>query len=191
MSATDERLELLIGKLLDGEISPAQQCVLDKELAQDGQARELLEQMRVLHECGRQIISQEVRPGGTDSQDIFERAWQQSRSSTRRRIFRIGGLPRFAVGLAAGFLLGLTCHFVFVGGTKPSVVGGTGSVVATEASAETAPQSEVVPVVDREPSNRVTRTVEWYGFTDRAGNRYLVEGLREGRVKSATYYGDL
>ena len=43
MSAADDRLENLIGKLLDGEISPAEQRLLERELEQDGQARELLE----------------------------------------------------------------------------------------------------------------------------------------------------
>jgi hypothetical protein len=33
--------------------------------------------------------------------------------------------------------------------------------------------------------------VEWYGFTDRAGNQWLIEGFREGMAKPASYQGDL
>ena len=120
MSTADDRLEILIGKLLDGEISPAEQRILDRELEQDGRARELLEQLRSLHECGSEVVGQELA-GGAGPEAVFERAWRQSRGSAWQRILRIDGLPRFAVGLAAGFLLGLILHFALVGGLKPPI----------------------------------------------------------------------
>jgi hypothetical protein len=39
--------------------------------------------------------------------------------------------------------------------------------------------------------DQVTRQVEWYGFTDPAGNQWLIEGYREGVVKPASYHGGL
>jgi hypothetical protein len=39
--------------------------------------------------------------------------------------------------------------------------------------------------------DQVTREVEWYGFTDPAGNHWLIEGYREGVVKPASYHGGL
>jgi len=186
MSATDDRLEVLIGKLLDGEISPAEQRVLDRELEQNGRAKELLEQMRVLHECGRQVVAEEVRLGGADPQEAFERAWRRSRGGAFGRVLHIGGLPRFTVGLAAGFLLGLTLHFVLVGGSKPPAENGTNTTIANAGD-----RNPVRRVLEPPDLPQVTREVEWYGFTDRAGNQWLIEGYREGMARPVSYRGGL
>ncbi len=186
MSATDDRLEILIGKLLDGEISPGEQCLLDRELKRDGRATELLEQMRVLHECSRQMVAHEVRSGGADPQEVFERAWRQSRGSLWLRVVRLGGLPRFAAGLAAGFILGLILHFVLLGGSKPPVGNTVKSPIASAGD-----QNRVWPVLERPDAPQITREVEWYGFTDQAGNRWLIEGFREGVAKPVSYRGGL
>ncbi len=190
MSAAQDRLEILMGKLLDGEISPAEQRILDRELEQNAQARELLDQLRELHECGRAVVLQEVRQGGADPAGLFERAWRQSRGPAWRRIVRIGGLPRFAVGLAAGFLLGLTLHFVLVGDLKLPGDRNDGKVAMT-APDDAGDRGEAWPVRARPGSPQVTREVEWYGFTDQAGNQWLIEGLREGVARPASYHGGL
>ncbi|MEN6425433.1 MAG: hypothetical protein ABFE13_08725 [Phycisphaerales bacterium] len=186
MSATDDKLEVLIGKLLDGEISPAEQRLLDRELEQDSRARTLLEQMRMLHECSGQVVAREVRSGGADPQEVFERAWRQSKGSTWRGVVRIGGLPRFATGLAAGFFLGLVLHLVLVGGLKPRE-----NIPIDPTIADAGNQNRVWPVLERPDSPQITREVEWYGFTDQAGNQWLVEGLREGVAKPVSYRGGL
>jgi len=186
MSATNDRLEVLIGKLLDGEISPAEQRVLDRELERDSQARTLLEQMQVLHECGGRVITREVRSGGADPQEVFERAWRQSRGSTWGRVARAGGLPRFAVGLAAGFFLGLILHLVLVGGPKPRL-----DATPTPEVAVAGNQERTRPVLEPPRSPRITREVEWYGFTDQAGNQWLIEGFREGMARPVSYRGGL
>ena len=50
MSMKQEMLEILIGKYLDGEITPSEQQILQKELESNPQAKELLEQLQDLHE---------------------------------------------------------------------------------------------------------------------------------------------
>ncbi len=42
MNMTQEMLEILIGKYLDGEITPSEQCILQTELERDIKAKELL-----------------------------------------------------------------------------------------------------------------------------------------------------
>ncbi len=191
MSATDDRLEILIGKLLDGEIAPAEQRVLDRELEHNARARGLLEQMRVLHECGREIVEQQVRQGGAAPEDVFERAWRQSRGSVRQRIIRIGGPSRLAIGLAAGFLLGMAVHFVLVKNDRSLIDDTNPPQIVKETPAGTEVLDESWRKLQPRTPDPVTREVEWYGFTDQAGNQWLIEGYREGMARPASYHGGL
>jgi anti-sigma factor RsiW len=191
MSATDDRLDILIGRLLDGEISPAERRILDRELEHNAQARELLEQMRVLHDCGREIVESRVRQGGAAPEEIFERAWRQSRGSVPRRILRIGGWSRLAVGVAAGFLLGMAVHFVLVKNDRSLIDDTNSPPIARDASADRAVPDESWRKLQPRTFDPVTREVEWYGFTDQAGNQWLIEGYREGMARPASYHGGL
>ena len=138
MSDTLDKLEISIGRFLDGELSPQERGLLETELQRDRHAKELFEQMRLLHECSCGVVTHEVLGRGADPAEVFERAWQQNKRSFWRRIARGGlqrhgwrwgaraeghGTPnaksrvwephlRFAVGVAAGLLLGLVVHFV-------------------------------------------------------------------------------
>jgi hypothetical protein len=199
MSIADDRLEILIGKLLDGEISPAEQRLLESELEHNGQARELLEQLRTLHECGREVVTGAVLRQGADPEVIFSRAWQQHKKSFWRRVARTDGHlhalfsalgePRFAVGLAAGLILGLALHFVLVRGAEPLDVE-TVQPVARRVDVGSRGWEQLRSVARAGEAAEITRNVDWYGFTDEAGNRWLVQGVREGAVKPAAYYSD-
>lgn len=191
MSATDDRLEILIGRLLDGEITPAERRILDRELEQNAQARELLEQMRLLHDCGHDLVESQVRQGGAAPEEIFERAWRQSRGSALRRIIRIDGLSRLAIGMAAGFLLGLAVHFVLGGNARSLREDRNPPQIATNTSTDTVVPDESWRKLQPRTPAPVTREVEWYGFTDPAGNQWLIEGYREGMVRPASYHGGL
>lgn len=205
MSAADDRLEILMGKLLDGEISPAEQCLLERELEHNGRARELLEQLQALHECSRDVVTHDVLEGGADPGQVFERAWQQNTRSLWGRVVQadghlrrvaqtlrvpLGGL-RFAVGLAAGFLLGLSLHFVLVGGSEPPAETPPTPRIARSVSPGMSQPRAAAPAFEPSAPWDVTRKVDWYGFTDAAGNQWLIEGIREGMVKPAAYHGDL
>jgi hypothetical protein len=215
MSAVDDRLEILIGKLLDGELSPKERCFLESELERDRHAKELYEQMRVLHECSCGVVTHEVLERGADPAAVFERAWQQSKRSLWRQVAR-GGLERqggrwgaradghlrFAVGIAAGLLLGLVLRFVplpyspipsnLSSSSQPPV-----AVVVppdTYRPIEKGPPTRdnafgapVVPVSQSTGPRRITREVDWYVYTDRDGNQWLIEGTHEGTVRSAAY----
>jgi hypothetical protein len=186
MSATDDKLEILIGKFLDGEISPAEQRWLDDELQRNEEARELLEQLRTLNACSREAVAAELDRSAGDPEGILQRAWQQHERPAWRRVVRVDGRLRFAVGLAAGFVLGLMLHFVLVwsdsSGSAPiGPTAGPGDVPAAEYLTHEA-TSYPRPVM---------RSVDWYSFTDQTGNQWLVEGIREGSVRPAVYNGDL
>ncbi len=222
MSDTLDRLEILIGKFLDGELSVQERSLLETELQRDRRAKELFEQMQVLHECSCGVVTHEVLRRGADPADVFERAWQQNKRSFWRGIAR-GGLQRhgwhwgaaadrhlrFAVGVAAGLLLGLVFRFVPVSlpqqnhpsFSSPTRSGAAGQPpVARDVPAGTDGSPGVVPVGG--PSNatpsawpvrppgdlrQIQRVVDWYVYTDQAGNQWLIEGTREGMVRPAVY----
>lgn len=190
MSAIEDRLEILIGKLLDGEISPAEQRWLDDELERNEDARNLLAQLRTLSNCGRQVVAAEIHSGDSSPEEILQRAWQQHERPSWRRVIRVAGHLRFAAGLAAGFALGLVLHFALVrGGVSVT------APVDPRAVAVNIPVQDATPdALDTGPvryPRPVMRNVDWYSFTDQTGNQWLVEGVREGAVRPAVYSGDL
>ena len=215
MNDTHDKWEILIGKLLDGELSPQERGRLEDEIQRDAHAKSLYEQMRVLHECSGGVVTHEVLGRGTDPAAIFERAWQQSKRSLWRQVAR-GGLERhgwrwgaradghlrFAVGIAAGLLLGLVLRFVPLPHSPiPSNLSSSSQPrVAVDVPPDTynpiekgpptrdnAFAAPVVPVSQSTGPRRITREVDWYVYTDRDGNQWLIEGTREGTVRSAAY----
>ena len=49
----------------------------------------------------------------------------------------------------------------------------------------------ITPVRQPADPRQITREVDWYVYTDRAGNQWLIEGTHEGMVKPAAYGGRL
>jgi len=220
MSAMDDRLEVLIGRFLDGELSPKERCLLESELERDRHAKELFEQMRVLHECSCGVVTHEVLGRGADPAEVFERAWQQNKRSFWRRVVKGGlernglrrgtqadghlrwgpqtqrmafGVPRFAVGVAAGLLLGLVLRF---GPVPHEQISSTNLPSPPLVAGDDVPpggydRMGITPVRQPADPRQITREVDWYVYTDRAGNQWLIEGTHEGMVKPAAYGGRL
>jgi anti-sigma factor RsiW len=193
MNGSDERLELLIGKLLDGELSPSERQQLEEELGRNSRARALLEQLKTLDDSSRAALASRLVLQAGEPERVFERAWQCHEARAPQRVFtiRTDGRLRFVAGLAAGFLLGLVLHFVLVSaGDRPNQ-----SVDPTEGAArlvaDTGLGTGIAPTAGRGLSRPVVRNVDWYSFTDEAGNQWLVEGIREGMVRPASYHGEL
>jgi len=191
MSISEEMFETLAGKFIDGEINAAEQRLLDAELAARADRRELFEQMQRLHETAREAIAGALS-GSVASEDVFDRAWACRRGGRIVKL-RTAGWRRFAAGLAAGLLVGLVWHF---NTNRPPIeaiepgTGQTSSVLQTDrmppvAGPLEAGSGRLWDVGD------IERRVDWYGFTDPQGNRWIVEGLRQNRIVPASYAGDL
>jgi len=190
MNMTEETLEILIGKYLDGEITPSEQQILQTELDRNPQAKELLEQLQDLHERSCEAVASEIIERGKEAGEIFEQAWQQRPVNPLRRVLKMNGPLRFAVGLAAGLAIGLMLHFVLLFVSTQQSPDVPANIVAQDQGNQmdaglTFPQ----PLMD--PAGNAIRNVDWYSFTDNQGNQWLVEGLRENIVRPAAYYGDL
>ena len=187
---TQEILEILIGKHLDGEITPGEQRILDVELDRDPRAAERLGELRDLHERSSELIGSCVLGQGTASGDIFEQAWQQAGHGVRRTLKRVGYV-HVAVGVAAGFVMGFAVQFVRPGASAPQNGPVASDVIARNVADPMeleVPSFSELPV---DPSGNPIRNVDWYNFTDKLGNQWLIEGLRESTVRPAAYSTDL
>jgi len=188
---TPKMLEILIGKYLDSEITPSEQRLLESELERDPQVKELLKQLQYLHECNTEVIPSEITGTGRPAEDVFERAWlQQSKRPFRFIVKRIHTL-RFTAGMAAGLVMGLILHFMLPSISRTQIDPAPTNLVAQNSANQTEPKEEDFTTRMTDPDGNVFRNVDWYNFTDREGNQWLIEGLRENVVRPASYSGDL
>jgi len=191
MNMKQETLEILIGKYLDGEITPSEQQILQKRLDNDPHARELLEQLQALNERSCEAVATEIIGRGKEAEEIFEQAWQQQAANPLHRILKMDGRLRFAVGLAAGLAIGLILHFVLPFVSTPRNPDIPANVLAQNAGNQLDTEELTYPQSLIDPAGNALRNVDWYSFTDKQGNQWLIEGLRENIVTPAVYYGDL
>jgi hypothetical protein len=191
MNMKKEMLEILIGKYLDGEITPSEQQILQTELDSDLHAKELLEQLQALNERSCEVIATEIIGRGKEAEEIFEQAWQRQAANPLRRILMMDGRLRFAVGLAAGLIIGLLLHFVLPFVSTPQNPAAPANMLAQNTDNQTDMEQFTYPQTLTDPVGNSLRNVDWYSFTDKQGNQWLIEGLREDTVKPAAYYGDL
>ena len=117
---SEEYLEILIGKFLDGEITPAEKRLLDEQLAGDEQAADLFAQFQELNTQLHEAVGTEAVVS-RDPEQVIEEAWQRGRSSSVGRVVRVSRRMQFPMGLAAGLLIGLAIH-VFVSGPQAGEV---------------------------------------------------------------------
>ena len=185
---TDQMLEILMGKHIDGEITPAEQRIMDEALETDSAARELFEQLQDLHESACQVIAAEIGERAKPTEEIFDQAWQRRTSRPARRMIELGRYWRFAAGLAAGLIIGLALHFVMLRDSATQDTPETPVITARESNDVPRP---TVPMPVPDGIEDVIRNIDWYSFTDETGDQWLIEGLRQTAVRPAVYYGDL
>lgn len=197
MTMNQEIIEILIGKHLDGEITPGEQRILDMELVRNPRARELLAELRELHERSSEMVASYVLAQGEAAADIFEQAWKQSQRPIRRAARRVGYI-RVAVGAAAGFAIGLAVQFAMPGASLPQTNPAASNLVAMDVADPIELKAPGLPKawppageMPTDPAKNPVRNVDLYNFTDKQGNQWLVEGLREDIAQPAAYYGDL
>lgn len=191
MNMNQETLEILIGKYLDGEITPSEQRILQAELDSDSQAKELLAGLQDLHERSSELATSQILGHGRTSGDIFERAWQQQAKYPFHAAIKWGGYIRFAAGVAAGLAMGLAVHFILSVASTPQSDPARSNAVVQNMADRTGIESPAFPQLPSDPVGNPIRNVDWYSFTDKQGNQWLIEGFRENIARPAAYYGDL
>ena len=190
MSMTEEMLEVLIGKYLDGEITPSEQRILEAELDRNPGAEELLRQFQDLNERSAEVVTTELLGQGISPEEIFEKAWRHSKKPSRR-IIRLSGWTRFAAGIAAGFIIGYVLHFALLYKTTSPIQIPEPVPVAKGNDTEAPGELPDFPALLSGQNGDVIRNVDLYNFTDDKGNQWLVEGLNENVVRPAAYYNGI
>jgi len=193
-----EMLEILIGKYLDSEITPAEQWLLDAELSGNPESRRLLQQYQRLWDQTREAFDAGIVEAGQSAQEIFETAYAGGVAEGTSRTARPLGWLRFAAGLAAGVMIGWGAYFILSDSSSSNTsntydMPSRPPAVIAERQNEDKPTIEFLKTEPRQtPSRlRVVRNVDWYNFTDESGDEWLVEGYRENTVSPAVYHGDL
>ena len=187
----EEMWELLIGKYLDSEITPAEHRLLEAEMARNPDARRMLEQLEQIRDQAREVLADEITEVGLNHEAIFEKAW--SRYSQSRSPVPVISRSRlgFATGLAAGLMLGALAYFII-----PHTNTSTDSMVTHEPLATNIGNKVESPIRSARPKRiriepRVLRRVNWYNFPDEQGGQLMLEAFNENMVTPAVYQVDL
>jgi hypothetical protein len=185
-----EMFDILIGKYLDSEITPAEQALLDRELSRDEQARAMLDQFGRLDRIARQTVEEHVGNRGGSFETIFNRALAQHRPARVKMawIRRV----RLPAAMAAGFLIGLLSIFLYA--TKRYEQNRPESALqpTSPIAVKTAPVAESQNIgLPESVIPQPRRQADYYTFTDPRGGQWLIEKPRDNDVELAGYTGDL
>jgi len=190
MNITQEKLEILITKHLDGEITPEEKQTLQTALDADPKARQLFEQFQSLHTQTCRAVREQLIEQTAPAEEIFERACRHKDSVPFVRTFRAANWLRFAAGLAAGIITGLILHFAVLTPGAPSPEPGPREIALDD--------TPIQPVIEEPPmllpaglNDNVARKVDYYLFTDKDGTEWLIEGYRQNKALPAAYGGNL
>ena len=185
-----EILEVLMGKYIDGEITERETEMLDEELERNFEAREFLARLQELDKHSREAVSSELLENGKEASEIFEQAWQRRKHPLFKFLSPSSGWFRFAAGLAAGLLIGIGLHFTL--STKTVVPSELQQQVADQGSQLSSDiQASAVTKLPTSSTKTVNRNVDWFSFTDKDGDEWIVEGLRKDVIRPPSYSKEL
>lgn len=188
-------MEILIGKFIDSEITPAEQKLLDTELQNNPDAQILLRQWQQLHEQTEQVLAAEVLENGQSPQDIFRRAVTvHDRNRWKRRLRPTRWLP-ISGSVAAGLLAGIGLFSLMTNKPFsqdiPNETNRNNETVRVDPANTRKPEPADSPAGTKLVELIPDRPLEYYIYTDPDGSHYVVETPVEETVNLARYYEDL
>jgi hypothetical protein len=191
----ENMLEILIGKYIDSEITPAEQRLLDHELRTNPQAQTLLEHYQQLDLLTRQAVSDQLDASAPSFDDIFGKAIERYQPQSRWKRLVFSSWLRVPASAAAGFLIGLFSLYAYsqlslpYNTLDPKSEPPKIAIINKQSTPGATRVTQLVPH-HHSPSSRHSRT-DWYTFTDPSGARWLLESQRDGDYDLAGYTGDL
>ena len=189
----ESMLEILISKYLDSEITPAEQKLLDEELQNNPDARQLLSELEQLQSLSQEFVQDEVVETGRSADDIIEQALAVARKPRVKTPLGYRPWYQDPISLAASFLLAMGLVSMWatmvqqprVSGpanqdmVAQSPLNGTpGSAVQGSADA-TSHERRMIRLGDPQPEgvNPSGQSGQWsqvYVIVDAQGNRWIV-----------------
>lgn len=189
-----ELTELLIGKFLDSEITPAEKRLLDEELKQNPQARQLLLELQQLHQQTQQVFMREIAEQGQPVEQIIQQALQKQPLMARQQRIRLSPWLHLAANVAAGFVLGFGVYHFFAHSNTPETIPAPQAPQSPVVQANPAPKEIHRVAEDLRPRLLLpgkTGRVDYYLYPDPSGSEWLIEAYRDTGVETASYHGDL
>jgi len=183
----NDRLEILMGKFVDGEIEPSEQRLLESQLAADAQNRRLFEEFKTLHTLAQAQIAP-LADAGRPFETVFAAAWKKSRRGQHRLVKTPVGLGRFVAGMAAGLLLAALVQVSMQSFQPQETAAPAGSSV--QLAARPSGPDRILTSTAENPSASV-KNVDYYYYTDENGQRWMIEGFRETMKTQWVSYQDL
>lgn len=214
----EEMLDILIGKYLDSEITPAEQRLLDAALEANAEALRRLAAMRALHEATAEALSA-AGERGRAPEEVFAAAEAAFEGRARRVAGRrrIVAAAMMAVAAVAGFVVGAAVYGLLTRPGTPAMSRpepeGMPMAAQREPDINASERRESATVATAEPGETIREATErrlrevrpaeawgptgWptiYSFQDAGGREWLVETYPESQgsaVQTAAYHGDL
>ena len=195
----EEMTELLIGKYLDSEITPAEQRLLDAELQKNPRAKRLLDQLQQMHELTEQVVGVELQDRGSSAEEIFHRAAEHMPLPHQHRRFKLTWWQQAAASVAAALLVGLS---VYVAISQNET--GPLEVMPNENRQDLAqiPPGDNPDLINPNPQPRnfyneplrpaaYGQWSDFYFFQGPDGAQWLIERPAQNQVRRAMYDGNI
>ncbi|MCP4713067.1 MAG: hypothetical protein GY869_30935 [Planctomycetes bacterium] len=192
---SEELTELLIGKFLDSEITPAEQQLLEIELQKNPESQKLLDELKQFHELAAQALDQELNESDTSCEEIFQRASAQVPDPKKQRIIRFN-LWQKAASIAAMLMIGFSVYLVLVqsnqvtnmvdtqieGATLPPVPSRDGEIAINQDQTST---GTIQPVRYGPPGS------DFYYVRSPDGTEWLIQKSPQNQIRRASYNGEI
>ena len=176
---SEELTEILIGKFLDSEITPAEQQLLEIELRKNPQSQKLLDELKQFHEIAAQALDQELNESDTSCEEIFQRASARVPNPKNQRIIRFN-LWQQVAGIAAMLMIGFTIYLVLVQSDQITNV-------APTTVGPTLPPVQPPDIVSTQPPPHGS---DFYYVKSPDGTEYLIQNPKN-QIRRASYNGEI
>ena len=190
---SEELTEILIGKFLDSEITPAEQQLLEIELRKNPQSQKLLDELKQFHELTAQALDQELNESDASCEEIFQRASAQVPDPKNQRIIKFNLWQKVA-SIAAMLMIGFSVYLVVQSNQVTNVVPPTGGIplppnttteIADNQGAQSLSTGPVQPVRYGPPGS------DFYYVKSPDGTEWLIQNPPQNQIRRASYNGEI
>jgi len=184
---SEELTELLIGKFLDSEITPAEQQLLEIELRKNPHAQKLLDELKQFHELAARALDQELNESDTSCEEIFQRASKKVPDPKKQRILRFNLWQKVA-SIAAMLMIGFVIYLVF--SQNPNVLPPPTGIDPGVTTLPPGPPREIAGIQGDQPLPTGLGS-DFYYVKSPDGTEWLIQKTPQNQIRRASYNGEI